>query len=473
MVGNENGSAFPNGFLFDQARNSCPKGFIEGPLLPGLFLDPMSWVSTAEDNQSGKFVLIIGTCKFLSGKENVARELVEVFSQEREEGLLKSLDNLVGRYVILFGSRKDIYVVGDATSMRPVFYADGGGAIASHAALLAGRETGAEEILDFPFSSSFPGNFTPYKGVRILPPNFTLELATAKLQRFWPLAPIEQNSTERAASRVLDLSTKSWKALTEDRDVWAALTAGLDSRVMLAVALNAGGHLKAFTYGSNRGTYVDRKVAAQMGKRFGFQHFEVATERPSGELKSALARAHFWDHHWSAVGPLRQLIANPNAAVLSANILEIGQSNFRKLQWNGGVEEPKTAEQMATVYHRKLSKNAKTQVENYGKSKYMEEVAAYFQKLIDDTGGPSEFLDPFDEYYWSIRMGTWHGPSSVEKDFYGEPLNPFNNRRIIETLLSVSKADQYDLSVFLRLITMVNCELLDMPINPSSVPPSW
>lgn len=473
MVSIAKSSTYPRGFLFDKSARDCPEGFIEGPLLPGLFVDPLTEVSTAEKADSGEFVLVLGTCKSVSGEPNIAESLLEALSQKQEKSLSKALDNLVGRYVILFGSRKGIYVVGDATSMRPVYYTDGGGAIASHAALLAGRETGAEEKLNLPFSSSFPGNFTPYKGVRILLPNFALEVKTAKLQRIWPLAPLEQISTERAASRVLDLSTKSWKALTADRDVWAALTAGLDSRVMLAVALNAGGDLQAFTYGSNRGTYVDRKVASHLGKNFGFQHFETATERPRGELNAALSRAHFWDHHWSAVDPLQKLIANPTAAVFSANILEIGQSNFRKLQWNAGLEEPKTAVQMAAVYHRKLSKKAKSQVEDYGKSKYLEEVAAYFQQLIDDTGGPSEFLDPFDEYYWSIRMGTWHGPSSVEKDFYGEPLNPFNNRRIIETLLSVSKPDQYDLSVFLRLITMVNCELLEIPINPSSVPKAW
>lgn len=470
MSNNAKKSTFPRGFLFDQSESNCPDGFVEGPLLPGLFLDSLTEVSTAENNQLGEFVLILGTCKSLSGTENVASFLVETLSQKGEDGLLQVLDDLVGRYVILFGSRTNIYVVGDATSMRPVFYSSGGGAIASHAALLAGREAAAGEKLDLPFSSSFPGNFTPYKGVRILPPNFVLELGSATLQRFWPLGPLGQISTEKAAARVLDLSTKSWKALSGGREVWAALTAGLDSRVMLAVALNAGGDLNAFTYGNNKGTYVDRKVAAHLGKKFGFPHFEVATERPRGKLSTELSQAHFWDHHWSAVDPLRKLIANPTAAVFSANILEIGQSNFRKLQWNAGVEEPRTAEQMAAVYHRKLSKNAKALVEKYGKSKYMDQVTEYFQELVDDTGGPSEFLDPFDEYYWSIRMGTWHGPSSVEKDFYGEPLNPFNNRRIIETILSVSAPDQYDLSVFLRLITMVSCELLEIPINPSSVP---
>ena len=91
--------------------------------------------------------------------------------------------------------------------------------------------------------------------------------------------------------------------------------------------------------------------------------------------------------------------------------------------------------------------------------------------MIDETGGPSKHLDPFDDYYWTFRMGTWHGPSSVEKDFYGEPMNPFNARCIIEPLLSVSDLDQYDLSVFMRLITLVDCRLLDVPINPSDL--SW
>ena len=458
---------YPRGFVLGGNPSSRPAGFVESNLLPGLFVDPLNEIRSAYDAHSKNAVIVIGTCRSLNGDpSDVAPRLLRELSASSSKGFFNALDALVGRFVVIYREGGVLRVVTDATAMRPVFFSEGGGAIASHAKLLAGSQGKADTL---PFASSFPANFTPYKGVRILLPNFVLDFETGALERFWPRQAIEPRSVEKTAHKVLTLSTRSISVLARDRISWMAVTAGLDSRVLLAVALNAGVDFTAFTYGQNAGTLVDREIAKMLARQFDFTHRELPTAKPNKDLGAALSNSHYWDHHWSAVGPLRAAIGNPEAAVFTANILEIGQSNFRKLDWNAGAEEPRTAEQMAFVYFRKLSKRAKDQVRNYGHQRYMGEVTAYFQRMIDETGGTTEFLDPFDEYYWNIRMGTWHGPNTVEKDFYGEPLNPFNSRSIIEPLISVSKLDQYDLSVFLRLITLVDPRLLELPINPANL----
>lgn len=463
-------SAFRRGFILDTKASECPEGFVKGPLLPGFFVADNTEVSAKSDRSSGAFIVVIGTCVSVGDDgQGVVEALLARLASDGEQGLFESMDNLVGRFAILYGDTECVKVAGDATCMRPIFYSADGTAIASHALLLAKRNGRRVVKSQLPFSSSFPANFTPYEGVRILPPNLVLKLGSPQLQRFWPRGPLPQISTEKAATQVLDLSVKGMKALSDGRETWAALTAGLDSRVLLAVCIAAGVNLKTFTYGNNAGTLIDRRVASHISELFDIPHFEVPTRRPEEAMKTALEEAHYWDHHWSAVEPLSEVIGNSEAAVFSANILELGQSNYRKLEWNAGLEEPKQATQMAAVYHRKLSRKAKDEVLRYRKDEYLSRVSKSFQELIDDGGRPSDWLDPFDEYYWSIRMGTWHGPSSVEKDFYGEPLNPFNSRAVIKPLLSVSKPDQYDLSVFLRLITKVDCRLLDIPINP----PKW
>lgn len=435
--------------------------------MPGLFVDSLNEVDSAIEELTGNLVVVIGTCRSLFGDpKNVASRLLAELSEFPDDGFYRALDGLVGRFVVIYRFGDSIRAITDATAMRPVFYSEGGGEIASHSYLLASGDGGK---VGLPFSSSFPANFTPFKGVRILLPNFVLDIESGDLERFWPRRAIEPQSVEKAARKTLALSTRAIETLAQDRDCWMAMTAGLDSRVLLAVALNAKIDFTAFTYGSNAATLVDRKVASLLASQFGIRHVVVPTAKPNDELRKALSECHYWDHHWAAVGPLRKVIDNPEAAVLSANILEIGQSNYRKLEWNAGAEEPRNARQMAFVYYRKLSKRAKEEIRLYGRQKYMDEVANYFQRMIDETGGLTEFLDPFDEYYWNIRMGTWHGPNTVEKDYYGEPLNPFNSRTIIESLLSVSKLDQYDTSVFLRLISLVDSRLLDTPINPRSV----
>lgn len=462
---------WPRGFVLGKDAIERPIGFVDGPVLPNFYVHPNSDIDFAEGDAHGDFVIVIGSCADLNeGREPVAKMLLERLSVG-EEAFYEALDWLVGRYAIIFSSSSNVQVVGDATAMRPAFYTEGGGTIASHARLLAGLEGLENSAEHLPFSSSFPANYTPYSGVRVLPPNFLLDLETGHLKRFWPREEIAPRSTEKAAHEVLDLATRAFDVLSQGRESWLALTAGLDSRVSLAVALNAGVDIKTFTYGTAADTRMDRKVAWHLASRFGLEHVELQTRTPDKDLKNALEEAHYWNHHRVAVAPIAEVVDNVDSAVFSSNVLEIGQSNYRKLQWRAGLDEPKTADQMAAVYYRKLSKSTRKTVEEYGRSKYLKDVANLFQRYLDETGGPSPFLDPFDDYYWTFRMGAWHGPSSLEKDFYGEPLNPYNCRNVIVPLISVSKYDQYDVSVFMRLITLVDASLLDVPINPTDL--SW
>lgn len=460
----------PRGFILGASNETIPTDFVAGPLLRRFYVDPLLEVAFAKDYESGKFVIVLGSCISLElSGERSASHLLAKFTQGRRE-FYEALDWLTGRYAILFGTAEDIEVVTDATAMRPVFYSTHGGLIASHASLIrdAGPSRGDSDLA---FSSSFPANHTPYQDVRVLLPNFKLKVETGEIKRFWPREQLTPISTEAAAKQVLTLASDAFARLAHNRDSWLALTAGLDSRVSLAVAKNAGVNLKTFTYGKNSDTKVDRYIAKTLSDHLGIAHSEVATARPSLELSSMLDNAHYWNHHRIAVGPLQRVIGDQRAAIFGSNILEIGQSNYRKLQWRWGCEDPRNAEQMAMVYYRKLSRRVRQQIGTSGYAEYMRKVTEIFQEMIDETGGfQPEILDPFDEYYWMFRMGTWHGPSSLEKDFYGEPLNPFNSRAIISQLISVSKPDQYDTSVFLRLISMVDSSLLEIPINPKQVP---
>lgn len=462
---------YPRGFVLGCGPENRPEGFVAGPLFDNFFVDPNLRVTYAINDECNCRTVVIGSCVYLEDDSADPAVLLLEGLTAGEGDFYELLDSLVGRFAVFYEVDGCIRVVGDATAMRPIFYAKRGGLVASHASLLSEVDVTCHEKDELPFSSSMPADTTPYEGVRILLPNFYLAFESGSVTRFWPREPLKKMSTEKAAHSVLELATASARALSAGRQSWLALTGGLDSRVSLAVMINAGLEPQTFTYGKNAGTRMDRKVASHLASRFGFKHFEIPTGQPDEELKQALEKAHYWNHHHAAVGPLRGFIAEPEAVVYSSNILEIGQSNYRKLQWRAGIDEPTTAGKMAAVYYRKLSRKAKMEIADFGKDDYIKEVTDRFQCMIDETGGPSKHLDPFDDYYWTFRMGTWHGPSSVEKDFYGEPMNPFNARCIIEPLLSVSDLDQYDLSVFMRLITLVDCRLLDVPINPSDL--SW
>jgi hypothetical protein len=62
----------------------------------------------------------------------------------------------------------------------------------------------------------------------------------AKVYRFWPRKRLPAYSPDEAAASVLAWTTRAVQKIAEKHPVRLALTAGLDSRVMLAVLLKSG-----------------------------------------------------------------------------------------------------------------------------------------------------------------------------------------------------------------------------------------
>ena len=457
-------TGFPRGFIIGGDEASVPEHFVKGPLISGFYLDPLNSLDHAYSAEFELGVVVVGTCRKLDDPgTSPAYHLLQARKHSRNQ-FKEMLRPLVGRFVVFLVEGTSVLVFGDATCMRPVFYSSNGGILASHASLVVKASGKVHRRVNLKFSSSFPANFTPFEGVKILVPNFYLELDNGTITRYRPTGPNGRSSVESAARELLEKSVASFRALAGSCDSRLAMTAGLDSRVSLAVALAADLKPGLFTYGGGSKTRVDRETAGILAHNYGFEHAEVPTHGPSKSLRELLKGIHYLNHHRGAIEPLRHWINDQRMPVFTTNVLEIGQSNYRKLEWLWGCKEPTTARAMSEVYFRKLAWRIRERTE---KDSYIETIEPYFQSFIDETGGfVGDRLDPFDEYYWLFRMGTWHGAATVEKDFYGEPLNFFNSQSIIDTILSVPQLDQYDCSVFYRLITMVDSSLLDVPINP-------
>jgi hypothetical protein len=77
---------------------------------------------------------------------------------------------------------------------------------------------------------------------------------------------------------------------------------------------------------------------------------------------------------------------------------------------------------------------------------------------------------PIDMLYWEQRMGTWGGQYPAEQDISVDEVSPFNNRRLLTTLLSTPlegrRGPEYPL--YRALIAHLWAEALSLPINPKS-----
>lgn len=461
---------FPRGFLFADTPVDSPPTFIPGPLLPNFWVHP--WTNIEFAGSLHQFVVIIGHAIPTRPDQGHAPAANLLTSLEQGEcAFFRALADYSGRHAIIFGSIGNIRVVNDATSMRAVFYAVDGGVIASHASLVEQALGGETMRKELPFRYGYPGNLTPFARTKILTPNTYYWMTANLVRRFWPIVPLAPRTVDEAAAHLLEASTFAFRTMTRGQQVGLTLTAGLDSRAVLAVALHSGMEFETYTYGDDPASEVDRLVARDLANRYGIKHTPVEQKINDPVLDERVRESHYALHHAGWIGALRDYFSNPKSVAVIGNLLEIGRSNYSPARVKGAAA-PVTAKAMSALHHRKVGDAVARRIRGYGQERFRQESQAAFHRFVEETGyhHPLGLLDPFDQFYWEHRMGTWQGVAMGERDFYAEPFIPFNARSIFESMLGVSLQERQKNSTVLRMIQMVDPDLLVLPINPKSWP---
>lgn len=461
---------FPRGFLLSDYPVEPPPTFVPGPLLENFYIHP--WTNVEIAGNRDLFVIVIGHCVPTRQDQgnDPASSLLASF-RDGEGEFLRSLDDYSGRHAIIFGSVGDIRIVNDATAMRAVFYATQGGIVASHALLVERALGGTIQRDDLPFKYGYPGNRTPYSRTRLLTANTYYWMTAHIVRRFWPVAPPARLTVEDAAILSLEAATTAMLSMAKNRTIRIPLTAGVDSRTILAVGLNAGIDFETYTYGDAQDTLRDRLFASDLAASVGVPHSVVPRPDQSEALNTALAEAHYQAHHAKHVGGLMDYFSDPYAAAVTGNLLEIGRDNYNLARKNG-VAAPITAEAMSQLHRRTMGSRMKSSLDAYGLQRFNVKSQPAFEAFIQETGYSHTvgLLDPFDQFYWEHWMGAWHGTAMNERDFYAEAFIPFNARRIFETFIGVTRDERDRSSVFHRMIQMVDARLLELPVNPKEWP---
>ena len=143
--------------------------------------------------------------------------------------------------------------------------------------LLLGPEAAARfdrelyEALDIVHDGWFPAGLTAHRGVERLLVNHYLDLDRWTQHRHWPSAPIPQAEPEAACRRVLDTTRRTVEALHATGAISVSLTAGNETRFMLAACRGIAPELDYVTaHGPAAALDVDR--AHELASRFGLRH---------------------------------------------------------------------------------------------------------------------------------------------------------------------------------------------------------
>lgn len=181
--------------------------------------------------------------------ENIVQDLLNESSDF--ESVIKNTYNYSGRWIIIYKDDNDIQFFNDAAGSRQIFYTfhESGVWCGSQPHTLAKQldiqKSDDPDLLEFINSKEFEedehcmvGDHTIYNDILHLMPNHSLSIKNQYVKRYWPNEPIPKLSLEESTAKISKLFTGLYESANNRFDLIQPVTAGVDSRALLAASKN-------------------------------------------------------------------------------------------------------------------------------------------------------------------------------------------------------------------------------------------
>ena len=433
-----------------------------------LYAHPDLKVTKGKDQK--KIVLLIGEIfdpiHFERENADIINEILK--NVQSKEDLFVQIKKYSGRYALIYFDDNNKLIFNDALGLREIYYSLRTKEIycASQPNLIinfASPEIGPNDDREFlnyfkdhsinnrwnPYCK-WIGDETYYKGVNHLLPNHYLDLIRREVSRYWPNEKIEQLKLEEAISRGCLFLQGSLKAMANRNSIMMAVTAGIDSRTLLAASRDIKEKIYYFINDHDLGqNHPDIEVPKRIFEKIGLQFHvhKVQKEVDEGFKKTFLKNTFF------ASERLLPTIYNiyykkHNNKVNIIGIGEIGRTRY------GKVGKNLNGYRIAYKLGHKKSVYAKNQGEK---------ILAELLPISRDYG-----INLFTLLYWEHTLGNWGATGNSESDIAIEELNPFDSHALYEIFLGVdNKYSKYNNPIiFKEMIKKMWPDVLDIPINP-------
>jgi hypothetical protein len=357
----------------------------------------------------------------------------------------------------------------DALGLRQVFYTMGpiGGGF------WAGSQPGIlAECLDLEMDQSaqrfvesyafrthpeyrWPAAATPYAELRHLLPNHVLDLRAGRARRYWPDRPLTPLSAKTALEIMTDRLPGLISAAAARFDLALGLTAGWDSRLVLAASRQIKDKISYVTIRQRNmpDSARDLVVASRLAARLGLPHHIIhAAATNSAEFSYIFKRSASFAHwHYAPDAEAILAFARRQKVALTGSGAEVGRCSFRS-------DLPLSRWRRARA--RDLARLQRMDSEPFAISQFEAWLAS-----LGDTHG----INVLDLFEWEQGHGNWLAMTQLEFDSAWQDIfTPYNSREVLVTLLSVDERYRRkpDYRLFRDLILRLWPEVLSEPINP-------
>jgi len=385
------------------------------------------------------------------------------------EDLINIIKPLPGSYAIIYKDENDFIIFHDPLGIREIYYCT------KNINVICGSQpnlineyskpqlgiTRDENIIHFyNYDMKFVrtgrlwvGDETYFNGIKHLLPNHCLDLLSLKSERYWPNRRLEKIDMEMAVKGASEYLKGIVKAVTLRYKVMMAITAGNDSRSLLAASKEVSDKIYYFINkeadlnDKSADITIPKKIFAKLNIPFHVHNVEVQVDEEFRKI--------FRTNVFGATDRILPTIYN------------IYYKNHQDKVNLLGVGE------MGRDYYGKAPRNLDgyylARCLNYKRSKY---ATAQCEKWLQEVQGSAKKfnVDIMKLLLWEMLLGKWGANANSESDIAIEEFDPYDSRYIYEILLSV---DQSQHGLFEQMIKMMWPELLEFPINPPETLNEW
>ncbi|MBJ90323.1 MAG: hypothetical protein CMO98_10745 [Woeseia sp.] len=383
---------------------------------------------------------------------------------------ISNTSELGGRWILIYDNSEDIILFHDMGGLRQVCFTEGhdNGPIfcASQCDLLAdisGLLPDSEALTFIEGMAAtnpeywWPGNSQPYKHAKALLPNHWLNLKNGVTQRYWPVTERKTLSMAEVIPLANRRITGIIEAAANRYELVLGLSAGLDSRLLLAASKIISSRLSIYNARSatQKSSHADAVIPEKLCKKLGLPLTEIEIPDKATDTFLDGFKKHSWhprEKFSAGIEIQRDIFAFSKMAVIG-NLGEIAKLPYRHKVTG---ETDISAELLASCVKMNNQRFAIDAIKAWSKS-------------IDNTQG-YELLDLF---YWEQRVGRWLATNQIEFDYgWMDILAPLNIRALMCDLLAIDEENREmaNHQLFLSMIQELWPETLEYPINPVETP---
>ncbi|HQR51697.1 MAG TPA: hypothetical protein PLZ79_00375 [Burkholderiales bacterium] len=296
----------------------------------------------------------------------------------------------------------------------------------------------------------YPFAMTSRHGVERLLPNHFLDLGEWQAVRHWPREPLaETPDVDKAVAEIAVIVKRQIAAIATAVPSYLPLTAGLDSRMLLACARRVADRLELFTRAiDDRNATVDCDTARRIARRFNLKHLTLpmveATDRDLEEWMFRIAYSTSEIRGRQCATMYKQLPGGH--AVIGGQAGEIARGYY----WCEGDTEASviTPERLIDICICPRD----------------DEPLARARAWLDSLP-TNNALRILDFFFVEQDMGGWAGILPYAECDPGFPIFPLCHRRVVEHMLTLPLSYRQSGRLARDIIEREWPELLEWPIN--------